>query len=176
MRGLGSHFFWKWMISEWITELKKWRWMFLFWKSDQSGGSTQPDGKLVLAVSILIAPINVMNLLCAWFLFCCHPLSDGWSPGGSDRLTPSHGTHSKPRRPAEHAHSSNLVGSGYLLCLNYTARKSSRSPCVGEGVVIDQVLPGDFEIRLMVIVREGRNANEIVVIAADVMQNIKAQS
>ena len=28
----------------------------------------------------------------------------------------------------------------------------------------------------MVIVREGRNANEIVVIAADVMQNIKAQS
>ena len=62
MRGLGSHFFWKWMISEWITELKKWRWTFLFWKSDQSGGSTQPDGKLVLVVSILIAPINVMNL------------------------------------------------------------------------------------------------------------------
>ena len=28
-----------------------------------------------------------------------------------------------------HAHSSNLVGSGYLLCLNYTARKSSRSSC-----------------------------------------------
>ena len=74
------------------------------------------------------------------------------------------------------AHSSNLVGSGYLLCLNYTARKSSRSSCAGEGVVIDHVLPGDFEIRLMVIVREGRNANEIVVIAADVMQNIKAQS
>ena len=70
----------------------------------------------------------------------------------------------------------NLVGSGYLFCLNYTARKSSRSSCAGEGVVIDQVLPGDFEIRLMVIVREGRNANEIVVIAADVMQNIKAQS
>ena len=73
------------------------------------------------------------------------------SGGGGERLTPSHGTHSKPRRPAEHAHSSNLVGSGYLLCLNYTARKSSRSSCAGEGVVIDQALPGDFEIRLMVI-------------------------
>ena len=68
------------------------------------------------------------------------------------------------------------MGSGYLLCLNYTARKSSRSSCAGEGVVIDHASPGDFEIRLMVIVREGRNANEIVVIAADVMQNIKAQS
>ena len=39
----------------------------------------------------------------------------------------------------------NLVGSGYLLCLNYTARKSSRSSCAGEGVVIDHALPGDFE-------------------------------
>ena len=42
------------------------------------------------------------------FYFVVPP--DGWSPGGSDRLTPSHGTHSKPRRPAEHAHSSQPGG------------------------------------------------------------------